>query len=253
MTTRISALLTLTLALGSFQASTDAQCRSSRYPSPGYHRPIVPHRPIQHHRSVQIHQITHRPDYHPVRPVDVYDSINALPIAPTCSAFGGCVHVDEFAVRLQVIMHELCMDMYFNYSHNPGFRESYADAYSLYQLAKGIHDSAHLRNYDSMRAQLAGADVIFHRLESYIQGWTRMPRRQVGTLGMITKMGMAEDTLHMLMKDLGVVSNPFPQEPPTPGQIGLPGVPASPLQVPGTGFDQQALLSIPNPPALPIN
>ncbi len=181
--------------------------------------------------------------HHVQRPV----SYPVAPPSPAGIEYGGFSHVDELAARLEVLMNELCLDLYYNYSHNPGFRETYAEAYSLYNTAKFIHAAEHQYDRTSVQRSLAGVDALFHHVQDDVRGWTRIPRRQIGTLGIVTKIQMAEETLHHLMDDVGVQSLPAPEEPPIPG--GFPGAPAGGGFPAGDGFP--AALSVPSPPQLP--
>lgn len=148
-----------------------------------------------------------------------------VPPAPSDIAFGGFTHTDELAVQLEILMNELCLDLYYNYSHNPGFQETYAEAYSLFQTAQYIHAAEH--NYDraTVVQRLGGADALLHHIEDDVRGWTRFPRRQIGTLGLVTKLERSVDTLHHLMEDVGVSLTTGLELPPAPQQ-GLEVSPA---------------------------
>lgn len=152
--------------------------------------------------------------------------------APAGIEFGACSHVDELASRLEVLMNELCLDLYYNYSHNIDFHATYTEAYSLYQTARFIHGSVHNFDRDAVRSELAGADALFHHIEDDVRNWTRINRRQVGTLDITAKMTLAEDALHHLMEDVGVRTSPSVDTapPPTllPGQGNTAPLPPSP-------------------------
>ncbi|MCA9047328.1 MAG: hypothetical protein KDA89_01285 [Planctomycetaceae bacterium] len=148
-----------------------------------------------------------------------------LPPAPSSVAFGDFGHVDELAARLETLMSELCLDMYYNYSHNPGFQETYTEAYSLYLTARYIHAAEHHADREAIRRQLGGADSLFHHVEGDVVSWSRIAHHQVGTLDITAKMQLAEDTLHHLMEDVGVSLNA--QVPPAPGGIAAAPVPYS--------------------------
>ncbi len=74
----------------------------------------------------------------------------------------------------------------------------------------------------SVQAQLEGADALFHHIEDDVRGWSRIPRRQIGTLGIQTKLSITEDTLHHLMKDVGVTATTGLEEPPAPRKRSAP-------------------------------
>ena len=145
-------------------------------------------------------------------------SLGSVSVAPTPEqiTFGGFTHVDELAVRFETLMNQLCLDLYYNYSHNPGFHETYTEAYILLQTAKFMHDAEHHNDRDAIRSRLAGADALFHHVEEDFHGWSRIHHRQIGTMGILTKMEMAEATLHQLMNDVGVSATPGLEEAPAP-------------------------------------
>ena len=124
-------------------------------------------------------------------------------------AFGAFSHVDDLASRLEALTNQFCLDLYYNYSHNPGFRTTYREAYQLLQVAKYIHAAEHHHNRAAIQQQLGGMDQLFHHLQDDVRGWTRHHYRQIGRLGIITKMRRIESTLHHLMNDVGVAPTPL--------------------------------------------
>lgn len=193
----------------------------------------------QHYHSGGIHLRYHHPHHllhtthhlHYPHRVHVSSHVQTamLPPAPSSVTFGAFSHVDDLAARLEVLMNQLCLDLYYNYSHNPGFHETYAEAYSLFQTVRSIHAAEHNLDREAVRSQLGGADALFHHIEDDVRGWSRIPRRQIGTLGILTKMEMAEETLHHLMEDVGVTVAPGLEEPPVPSSLSTP---PSPLALP---------------------
>ena len=193
--------------VGALTASdADAQCYRSRSititPSP-----IV---------SIYQPRVTYRP--HLINPY-----VQTAEVAPDPAAlqFGACQHVDELAARLEVLMNEVCLDLAYNYSHNIDFLATYTEAYQLYQTARFIHASEHNFNREAIVDQLAGADALLCHVKDDLVGWTRNHRRQIGALGINSKMEAAEETLCHLMKDLGVVASPVVEEPPSPDQLSF--------------------------------
>ncbi|MEZ6064045.1 MAG: hypothetical protein R3C19_27175 [Planctomycetaceae bacterium] len=184
-------------------ASANAQCRRTR--------PVIiePVRPIHHgHHGIDPHRTV-------LLPAPVLE----VPPAPSEIHFGACEHVDQLAAELEVLMNELCLDLYYNYSHNPGFQETYTEAYSLYQTARLIHAAEHNFDRATVQRQLTGVDALFHHVQDDVHGWTRIPRRQIGTLGIIAKINLAEEALHHLMDDVGVSALPIREEPPAPSLL----------------------------------
>lgn len=199
-------------------ATADAQCSRGRsiVLRPSYHAPrIVP-------------QVTYR--QHMITPYTINPQVQTTQVTqvaprPEAITFGACSHVDDLAARLEVLLNELCLDMYYNYSHNVDFHATYTEAYTLYQTTRYIHASEHNFNRDEVIRQLGGADALFHHIQDDVRGWTRIPRRQIGTLGIIAKMDLAEDTLHHLMEDVGVQATPGLEEPPAPANLSLAPAP----------------------------
>lgn len=206
MTIQKTVLLGVAGLLFSAAPSASAQCSRVRLQHGFSHH--------DYHRSVHVvPRVTYRPQVQLTRFPQTAMAYQPL---PTNIHFGACSHVDQLASRLEVLMNQLCLDLHYNYSHNPGFAETYAEAYSLYQMARDIHAAEHNMDRLTMQQQLAGTDALFHHVEGDVQGWSRSPRRQIGTLGILTKIAMAEETLHHLMDDVGVSANQGLEEPPLP-------------------------------------
>ena len=182
------------------------------YAHPSYHR--------VHHLTYGYPQLSYSSVHHP--------QTVEIPPSPENISFGGFSHVDELAARLEVLMNQICLDLYYNYSLNPDFHATYSEAYSLYQTTRFIHAAEHNYDRETVRQRLGGADALFHHIQDDVRGWHRVPRRQIGTLGIVAKLEMAEETLHHLMEDVGVSVGAELEEPPVPNN--LPVVPG-PLTV----------------------
>ncbi len=141
-------------------------------------------------------------------------------------AFGSCSHIDDLALRLETMANELCLDLFYNYSHNFEFHVTYAEAYQVLEVARFIHDAEHLEDRDAMRSRLGGLDELFHHIQDDVRGWTRHHRRQIGHLGILSKMDLMEATLHHLMHDVGVSLGSVP------GEQAPPPVGSEPEQAP---------------------
>lgn len=141
--------------------------------------------------------------------------------APIKVTFGGFGHVDELAARLEALTNELCLDLHYNYSHNYGFRETYREAYQVLEVARYCHAAEHHQDRAAMREQLSGLDALFHHVQDDVRGWTRHHHRQIGHLGIVTKMDMIEDTLHHLMEDVGVHGADFSEQAPLPSNASI--------------------------------
>jgi hypothetical protein len=180
------------------------------YAHPSYHR--------VHHLSYPYPQLNYSSVHHP--------QTVELPPSPANVSLGGFSHVDELAARLEVLMNQICLDLYYNYSLNPDFHVTYTEAYSLYQTTRYLHAAEHNYDRETVRQRLGGADALFHQIQDDVRGWDRVSRRQIGMLGIVTKLEMAEETLHHLMQDVGVSVSSGLEEPPVPKN--LPVVPAPP-------------------------
>ena len=123
---------------------------------------------------------------------------------PEQVTFGSFSHVNELANRLETLSNEFCLDLHYNYSHNPGFRETYREAYSMLQVAKYIHAAEHQNDRKAIQEELSGLDQLFHHIQDDVRGWSRHHHRQIGYDGISSKMAIIESTLHHLMNDVGV-------------------------------------------------
>lgn len=133
--------------------------------------------------------------------------------------YGEFSHTEDIVSRLEYTSNELCVDLYYNYRHNPGFTETYPEAYRILQTAKFIHSAEHLNERDAIRSKLQGLDALFHHVEEDVRGWSRIHQRQVGTLGIIRKMEVVEELLHHLMHDSGVEASIGDGAPPALGEF----------------------------------
>ncbi len=188
---------------------------------------IVPHMDNVNHGTYYRHN--GHSYYHPQ--TATLGTLQAPP-TPEEITFGGYGHVDDLAMRLETLMNELCLDLYYNYSHNPEFLVTYSEAYSLLETARFIHAAEHAHDRDAISRKLGGADALFHHVEDDVLGWSRVHHRQIGTLGIISKMDMAESVLHHLMQDVGVKPEIIEQAP-------APSVGGPELAPPPTTFQPQ--------------
>lgn len=120
--------------------------------------------------------------------------------------FGGFSHVEDLASRLETLANEFCLDLHHNYSHNQGFKETYNEAYQILQIAEFIHGAEHNQDRQAIQESLGGIDRLFHHVQEDVSGWSRHQHRQIGQLGILSKMDLMESTIHHLMNDVGVRS-----------------------------------------------
>lgn len=161
---------------------------------------IVPHSGQQHHGTYHFHSGRY---YYTPRTV-IVTGRPVIRTQPTAVAFGTFSHVDDLAQRLELLANELCLDMHYNYSHNPGFQETYGEAYQVLQVSQFIHAAEHQHDRAAIQGRLGGLDRLFHHVEDDVRGWSRHQHKQVGQLGILSKMELIESTLHHLMNDVGV-------------------------------------------------
>ncbi|GAB5444678.1 MAG: hypothetical protein Fues2KO_50270 [Fuerstiella sp.] len=190
------------------------------------------HHDVVHQNSTYIvpHSGHHQDTYHVHNGQYYYTpqtvSSNHTVSRPVAVQFGSFSHVDDLASRLEELTNEFLLDLHYNYSHNHGFRETYAEGYQLLQVAKFIHDAEHAHDRAAIRSKLNGMDALFHHLQDDVRGWSRHHHRQIGQLGILSKMDMIESTLHHLMNDVGV------EQAPPPGGTGAPLTTAPPPSLP---------------------
>jgi len=145
---------------------------------------------------------------------------------PAIVRFGGFTQYGDLSGRLETLVNDLLLDLHYNYPHNPGFAATYREGYQLLGVAKYIHSAQHNNDRAAMRSQLTGADQLIHHIQDDVRGWTRINHHRVGTLGISSKIALAEATLHHLMNDVGV--SPSGQAPapaaiaPAPAPIAAP-------------------------------
>ena len=170
------------------------------------HAHVIPSVGHQHHGTYYVDGGQHY--YYP-------QSASVGPVTHTVArpvqiAFGGFAQVEDLSGRLEMLVNEMCLDLHHNYSHNPGYAETYREAYQILEVAKYIHAAEHANDREAIRSRLNGMDAQFHHVQGDVRGWSRHHHVQVGQLGIITKMDMIESTLHHLMNDVGVQTAPAP-------------------------------------------
>jgi hypothetical protein len=118
--------------------------------------------------------------------------------------FGGYAHVNDLSGRLQQLANQLCLDLHYNYRHNPGFADTYRTAYEILDTAKYLYAKEHQADRAEFARRLDGLDAPFHEVESEIKSWSRRSNRQVGQGSAQAKLVALGATLHHLMHDVGV-------------------------------------------------
>ena len=198
------------------------------HPSHVVHPTIVHHPSWSHHLpsfqsyTGQYYEENGNEYYIPSSPLNSNTHVVAK---PAVIEFGGYARYQDLSGRLETLSNELLVDLHYNYSHNPGFKETYRETYQLLEVAKFIHAADHNRDGAAMREKLAAMDPLFHHVQGDVKGWSRIHKKQVGTLGIATKIEMIEATLHHLMNDIGVPENPPVSSPNTSQPITVEQAP----------------------------
>jgi hypothetical protein len=100
--------------------------------------------------------------------------------------------------------NELCLELHYNYPHNPGFAQTYREAYLVLETAKYIHAKEHQGDRAEVARRLDAVDGLFHHVQDDVRRWSRRQNRRIGQGGAQTKLELVESTLHHLMHDVGV-------------------------------------------------
>jgi hypothetical protein len=131
---------------------------------------------------------------------------SVAPIAPRSVKleFGGFQRTEDLSGRLEIEVNRWCLDMHYNYRHNPDFVATYREAYKILQAARYIHSAEHRQDREAIRTQVANVDPLFHQVQDNIKIWTREQRRDIGKTGINGKAEIVESILHHLLYDVGV-------------------------------------------------
>jgi hypothetical protein len=153
---------------------------------------------------------------------------------PIAIEFGGYAHVDDLAARLERLANQLCLELHYNYRHNPGFDHVYREAYQVLATAKYIHAKEHQGDRAEVARRLDEVDGLFHHVQEQVGQWTRRHVRQIGRSGVQAKLNTVEATLHHLMHDVGVKG--AHGEPSVAAEVEVAPAPTPvPLPPPGSG------------------
>lgn len=143
--------------------------------------------------------------------------------------YGDFSHIDDLAIELENRANALCLELHYNYQHNPGYGETYREAYEILTTAKYIHGLEHAGNRDKIRQAVGELDRLFHHVQSDVVRWTGHHHRPVGHGGLTAKLENIEETLHHFMDDVGAhpSSTPRPEQaPPAGGAPSYQGTPS---------------------------
>lgn len=185
------------------------------YGGANYYSPALPPVPVQVMRpQLDGSPIVTAPPVNPIAP-------QSVPLT-----FGGFGRVADLSGRLALEANRWCLEMHYNYSHNPNFTAQYRDAYQVLQTAKSVSAMDPAGDRESIRNQIAAAESLFHQVQEQTSTWTRAERRVVDAGDMTVKAQTVESVLHHLLYDVGVTSQhssqPEEQAPPPTETIAPP-------------------------------
>lgn len=161
---------------------------------------VVPHYDRHYHGTYYLDGGT---NYYVPRPY-VAEQRAYVAAKPVAIESGGFAHVDDLSGRLERLANQLCLDLHYNYRHNPDFSHVYREAYQVLGTAKYVHAKEHQGDRAEVARRLDEVDGQFHHIQEEIQRWSRRHNRQIGEGGAQTKLESVESTLHHLMNDVGV-------------------------------------------------
>lgn len=140
---------------------------------------------------------------------------------PVPVQFGGYAYVAELSPVLPVVINDLCLDMHYNYQGPANHAEAYRNAYAMLTASKAVPQSHEAGDREGVKRNLQEVDRLMHLLEEQTDGWQRNHRKQVGELGLLTKMEIASDMTHHLLYDVGVSTSNHPEPASTTPETGI--------------------------------
>lgn len=166
-------------------------------PSVGHHGTFYNHENIHYYTPPVNHVVVQQPQQFVQ---------NVLPASQPLVAlqFGGFQHHQQLAERLEGLANQFCLDLHYNYQHNPKYAEVYRESYKLLQAAKYLHGKEHQGDHVAIQRSGNSIDELFHHVQEETRGWRGSNQRQVGQLGLAAKSEELEALIHHLMFDIGV-------------------------------------------------
>jgi hypothetical protein len=183
---------------------------------------VVPHHSSHHHHGSYYVQ-GNGYYYTPTPVVRVTSSFQSaqLPVQvvqqPVQMQYGGYVRYEDLSGRLETEVNRLCLDMFYNYRHNPGFDQTYREAYALLEACRFVHSKEHQGDRNAIRDQVVQMDQLMHHVQGVVQQWSRLHVRQVASGGVIEKSSAVEAILHHLCYDVGI--EPHGDDEPAPAPM----------------------------------
>lgn len=174
-------------------------------PSSGHHGAFYTYQDVHYYTPPVAHVVVQQPQFVPQQPQQfVQNVVPAVPPQPVQLRFGGFQLHQQLAERLEGLANQFCLDLHYNYQHNPGYTEVYREAYRLLQVAKYVHGRDHQGDHATIQRSGNSIDELFHHVQGEIRGWRSGNQRQVGRLSLAAKTEELEAVIHHLMFDIGV-------------------------------------------------
>jgi hypothetical protein len=153
-------------------------------------------------------------------------------------------HVDTLAIDLKYAANRIAWDMYENYTSNPGYRDTYREAYKMLQDAKHIYtlvydEQYHLHQHpggvDHIATDLRDISALYQHIQQDIARWSPTVYNPYHDAGLLhAKMQKFGEVLNHIMADYGIqapvstgpaaptgpttqIDPPAPSAGPTPG------------------------------------
>lgn len=174
-------------------------------PSSGHHGTFYTHEDVHYYTPPVTRVVVQQPQFVPQQPQQFVQNVVPPPQPqPVQLKFGGFQLHEQLAERLESMANQYCLDLHYNYQHNPGYPETYREAYKLLQAAKYIHGRDHQGDHAMIQRSVNSIDELFHHVQGEVRGWRSGNQRQVNQLSLAAKTEELEALIHHLMFDIGV-------------------------------------------------
>jgi hypothetical protein len=134
--------------------------------------------------------------------------------------YGGFGYCNDLTGRLEAQINLLCLELYYNYQHNPDFDQTYREVYDLLQFSRQMHALDHQGQREAIRQSVTQFDQQYHHIQQDIAPWTRQNNRHLPPGDAVQKASTAEALLHHLCYDVGIQPHQPQQAQPQPFQGG---------------------------------
>jgi hypothetical protein len=156
---------------------------------------------------------------------------------PVQLQFGGYARYEDLSGRLETEVNRLCLDMFYNYRHNPGFDQTYREAFALLEACRFVHSREHQGDRNAVRDQVVQMDQLMHHVQGVVLQWSRLHVRQVASGGVIEKCSAVEAILHHLCYDVGIEPHGDDEPAPAPEAVEEQApVPGAIIETPPPSF-----------------